>query len=197
VPVRAHQRAARVAHSYLDFQRIFGDWDDLVFADNGDSPNFVALGVKGFFDEGGNSLYVSRLFNYTHPYDPSHDHAWAELPASLSPPLPPLTLRARFPGEAGQMKVALTLKVGRNALVSPGASANLTRVHEYDLVYAGSGSTANLYVVHRDLVRARATTIRAFGFLREPESDLSHAPAVGELRSRRIRERVQVRELGR
>jgi phage tail sheath protein FI len=139
--------------SFLDYQRIYGDWTDLDFVDTGAVPNYLALGVKGFFDEGGSSLYVCRTFNYTDPSNPANDHASAEIvpPASV-PSLPPLTLRARFPGEAGRIAVTLTLQAGRNALVTAGGVPNLTRVHEYDLVYAGSGSPAAgaLYVVRRD-----------------------------------------------
>ena len=69
--------------SFLDFQRIYGDWTDLEFADNnGDSTtNYMALGVKGFFDEGGTSLYVCRTFSFTSartPSDPAPtaDYAW-------------------------------------------------------------------------------------------------------------------------
>jgi len=139
--------------SFLDFQRIYGDWTDLEFTDNGDIANYMALGVKGFFDEGGTSCYVSRTFNFTNPSNPAHDHAWADVPTS-SPSSPQLKLRARFPGTAGQMAVTLTLQVGRNALVistSPPAY-NLTRVHQYDLVYAnpGSPSAGALYVVSQD-----------------------------------------------
>ncbi|MGA2826277.1 MAG: phage tail sheath subtilisin-like domain-containing protein, partial [Streptosporangiaceae bacterium] len=141
--------------SFLDFQRIYGDWTDLEFADTGDSPNYMALGVKGFFDEGGTSLYVCRTFNFSHstPSDPFPDYAWAEVvPPSSPPSVPPLTLRARFPGAAGRMAVTLTLRAGRNALVTSGGTSNLTRVHEYDLVYAGSGSppAGALYTVRRD-----------------------------------------------
>jgi len=137
--------------SFLDYQRIYGDWTDLEFADNGDSPNYMALGVKGFFDEGGTSMYVCRTFNFTlsTPSDPFPDYAWAEvIPPSSLPSLPPLTLRARFPGLAGRMAVTLTLQVGRNALVG----SNLTRAHQYDLVYAGTGSPSGgaLYVVRQD-----------------------------------------------
>jgi len=140
--------------SFLDFQRIYGDWADLEFADNGDSPNYMALGVKGFFDEGGTAMYVCRTFNFTPatPDQPFPDYAWAEVIPPSSPSLPPLTLRARFPGEAGRMAVTLTLQAGRNALVTSGGLTSLTRVHEYDLVYAGSGSPPEgaLYVVRRD-----------------------------------------------
>jgi phage tail sheath protein FI len=138
--------------SFLDYVRIFGDWDDLVFDDNGEFPNYMALGVKGFFDEGGTSLYVVRTFNYTDTSNPQNDHASAEVVTPDSTPsVPPLTLRARFPGAAGRMQVTLALQAGRNALVDMGGTATLTRVHEYDLVYAGSGSgTGRLYVVRLD-----------------------------------------------
>jgi len=152
--------------SFLDFKRIYGDWDDLTFADNGDFPNYVALGVKGFFDEGGNSLYVSRTFNYT-TGTPADDHASAlVVPAVSFPNLPLLTLRARFPGEAGNMQVILTLKAGHNALVSSAGVVNLTRVHEYDLVYAvtGTSSSGSLYVVRRDPVSG-AWTLQGNGGL--------------------------------
>ena len=51
--------------SFLDYQRVYGDWTGLEFKDTGDNPNYMALGVKGFFDEGGTSLYVCRTFNFT------------------------------------------------------------------------------------------------------------------------------------
>jgi phage tail sheath protein FI len=140
--------------SFLDYQRIYGDWTDLNFGDMGDNPNYMALGVKGFFDEGGTSCYVCRTFNFSPatPSDQWPDYASAEVVPAAPPALPPLTLRARFPGEAGRMAVTLTLQAGRDALVTIGGANNLTRVHEYDLVYAGSGSPAAgaVYVVRRD-----------------------------------------------
>jgi phage tail sheath protein FI len=138
--------------SYLDFQRIYGDWSDFEFADQGEIPNYMALGVKGFFDEGGISCYVSRTFNFTDGSNPLSDHASAEVvPPSSLPGLPPLKLIARFPGAAGRMAVTLTLQVGNNALVTPsGGTKTLTRVHEYDLVFAGSGAAGALYSVHLD-----------------------------------------------
>jgi uncharacterized protein len=140
--------------SFLDYQRIYGDWTDLNFADTGDNPNYMALGVKGFFDEGGTSCYVCRTFNFTpaSPSDKWPDYASAEVVPAASSSLPPLTLRARFPGEAGRMAVTLIFQAGRNALVTIGGVNNLTRVHEYDLVYAGSGSPTSgaVYVVRRE-----------------------------------------------
>ncbi len=134
--------------SYLDFARIYGDLIDLEL-DGAEIPNYLALGVKGFFDEGGTSLYVARLFSYTSPSTPSDDHAAAPLPAGAAPSDSPLTIRARFPGLAGQMAVTLTLRAGRNALIGTGATATLGRVHEFDTVYAVGGAASGVYVVRR------------------------------------------------
>ncbi len=144
--------------SFLDFQRIYGDWTDLEFSDTGDMTNYLALGVKGFFDEGGTSCYVCRTFNFTGvptPSEPDYwpDYASAEVTPPGSPPATaPLTLRARFPGLAGQIAVTFTLQVGRNALVTTSDPPALSRVKEYDLVYAtyGSPPQGGLYVVRRD-----------------------------------------------
>lgn len=137
--------------SYLDYVRIYGDSLDLQLGGVA-IPNYLALGVKGFFDEGGSSLYVSRLFSYSSPSGtPTVDHASAAVPATTSPPPGhALTVRARFPGEAGRMLVTFTLICGRNALVGTGPTAALTRVHAFDSVYAVGGGTEGVYVVHRD-----------------------------------------------
>jgi hypothetical protein len=140
--------------SFLDFQRIYGDWTDLQFSDTGDMTNYMALGVKGFFDEGGTSCYVCRTFNFTGVPTPSDATYWPDYASAevTSPGSLPLTLRARFPGLAGQIAVTFTLQVGRNALVTSASPVALSRVREYDLVYAVSGAPAQgaLYVVRRD-----------------------------------------------
>jgi hypothetical protein len=136
--------------SYLDFARIYGDMNDLNIG-GVSTPNYLALGVKGFFDEGGTSLYVSRVFSYDTTVSGTilGDYASAPYPPMTSPPSPPLTVRARFPGEAGRVRVTFTLKAGRNCLLQPGNAATLTRVHEYDTVYAVNAATAGAYVVRR------------------------------------------------
>jgi phage tail sheath protein FI len=138
--------------SYLDFARIYGDMNDLNIGGR-TTPNYLALGVKGFFDEGGTSLYVSRVFSYKLTTPSStilEDHASHPLPVTTSPPGPPLIIRARFPGEAGEMFVTLTLKAGRNCLTGSGQGAALTRVHEFDTVYAVNPTAEGVYVVRRD-----------------------------------------------
>ncbi|GAC1361320.1 MAG: phage tail sheath family protein [Actinomycetota bacterium] len=136
--------------SFADFERIFGDADDL-FLGGSQMPNYLAHAARGFFDEGGRRLYVSRTFRYNPASLPSGrhptaDHAWASVAPGSFPPAKPATLRARFPGMAGNMRVVLTLRVGANALT--GDKSNLTRVHRYDLVYVDGGASG-LHVVDR------------------------------------------------
>ena len=50
--------------SLADFQRIYGDLEDLNFADQGNPQvNFLAHSVRAFFEEGGRRLFVQRVFN--------------------------------------------------------------------------------------------------------------------------------------
>jgi phage tail sheath protein FI len=187
--------------SYADFVRIYGDAADLVFADGVQVPNYLALGAKGFFDEGGSSLYVARTFRHTggkpveahHGFaliaredpenpdptlvaaDKSAPDAAADPDASADPNAPAdesaeatiddpdataehdatavapeIGVRARFPGAAGDLRVILTLRAGTSAL----ANGGLTRVREFDTVWATPTSTSSgagaVYVVRRD-----------------------------------------------
>jgi phage tail sheath protein FI len=137
--------------SYLDFAQIYGDATDLNLGDAGQVPNYLALGAKGFFDEGGSSLYVVRTFAYSDTGDPAGDHASTDI-ANPDDTSQTLSVRARFPGEAGNLRITFTLKAGSNALVETSSGPNLTRVHEFDTVWAISGSPpeGSVQVVRRD-----------------------------------------------
>ena len=149
--------------SYGDFVRIFGDAVDLDFDDNGLVTNHLALGAKGFFDEGGSSLYVSRVFGYSGG-TPRDDHASAALPNASK-----YTAVARFPGEAGRLKVTLTLQVGNNVLIGSGASRSLTRLRPFDCVWipntTAEGSAGKVYVAFHD---PGTDTIQLTGQLANP-----------------------------
>ena len=133
--------------SYLDFVRIYGDPVDLQLGGSTPVTNHLALGVKAFFDEGGSSLYVARVFAYNDPNTPSGDHGRGQVPITT----PKLTFRARFPGQVGNMNVTLTLVVGNNVLVGTAATAVLSRVREFDMVWAvPSSGSAKVQVVRRD-----------------------------------------------
>ncbi|MFJ9561464.1 phage tail sheath family protein [Streptomyces fuscichromogenes] len=133
--------------SYADFTRLYGDAVDLEFEDAGRFPNYLALGVKGFFDEGGSSLYVMRTFARTAAGAPEDDHGLGSVPRDTDAPR--LSLRARFPGQAGNLRVTLTLRSGTNALT---AGRDLTRVREFDTVWATrtASDDKGVFTVRRD-----------------------------------------------
>ncbi len=82
--------------SLADFQRIYGDLEDLTFTDQANpTVNYLAHGVRAFFEEGGRRLFVQRVFNAPRlvGFDiddgiPAHHYATTDtLPATLGPEL--------------------------------------------------------------------------------------------------------------
>lgn len=132
--------------SFADFERIYGGFADLSFS-NGTRPNYLAHAVRVFFEEGGQRLYVMRVFNPSNGTVTDFGIGTDGIPANhysrairrddetADPSPSPFTLVARFPGKAGDMRVRLTLNVGANVLQS-GASPTLSRVRNFDMVLA-------------------------------------------------------------
>lgn len=127
--------------SFSDFERIYGHLDRLEF-DDGPMDNFLAHGVRAFFEEGGRRLYVSRVLS---------DAGTAGWEPDASPA--PFELRARFAGSAGNFTATFTFRLGENILAfepaDPGAvgsppgpgRAVLRGAQEFDTVWAvGAGS---------------------------------------------------------
>jgi phage tail sheath protein FI len=77
-------------------------------------------GARAFFEEGGKRLYVSRVYSATSESPPT-GYSSASLGGS-----PWLTVRARFPGRAGDARVTITLNVGQNVLVDEDPTAGVT-----------------------------------------------------------------------
>ncbi|HMS49121.1 phage tail sheath family protein [Candidatus Neomicrothrix sp.] len=123
--------------SFTDFERIYGGLEDLGVGE----PNYLAHGVKAFFDEGGRRIYVVRVFGG----DVGTGTALIGLPVTKAPPVPsatsPFSLKARFPGTAGQVQVTFSLQVGPNQFFIAGADRSLTRIRSEDTV-AIVGATA-------------------------------------------------------
>lgn len=137
--------APELITSFEDFKRIYGDLDDLAF-DPGDgsaarlSANFLAHGVRAFFEEGGRRLFVTRVFDETKTDGTKLASVYASTNTDLiSPPSPSIALRARFPGAQGNMRVMLTLRASRNVF-NPSAANDLqklSRVRDMDMVFVG------------------------------------------------------------
>lgn len=183
--------------SLADFEAVYGDGEQLEFGGGDIRTNFLWHAVRAFFQEGGQQLYVSRVFT---PQDTNKDgYANATLPASSSSsqaqqstastkttdssatqsstpadsgtaqdqsgkattpppaqstntPAPALTIKARFPGKAGNMPIRFTLRLGQNILSyrpnsgSSSQSGNATpqvnsSLRPYDVVYFKSASS--------------------------------------------------------
>ncbi len=101
--------------SFSEFERIYGGLDQLLFEDFGQrSHNYLAHGVRAYFEEGGRRLYVSRVFEAA----AGDGMATAALGGSG------LQLRARYPGRAGNFTVQLVFRAGDNILRNPRGPLN-------------------------------------------------------------------------
>ena len=133
--------------SYLDFSRIYCGVDQLNFTNSTTGPqdNYMAHAVRAFFDNGGTMLYVTRVYSAVQPSDPNNGKASTAIGS-----LPGVTLRARFPGAAGNMQVTFAVRtspaplgsLGENDVVfiKPGTSLSVS-AGLYDVV-ASNGSFA-------------------------------------------------------
>jgi uncharacterized protein len=131
--------------SFADYSRIYGGLDLLEFeppsgqTDLTEQQNYLAHAVRAFFDNGGSKLYVTRIYESTNPNDEDTGKAFLDIgvPATV-------TLRARFPGAAGNMRAIFALKAGPNIL-SIGNDGNVTLrgVKPTDVVYVQAGATGS------------------------------------------------------
>lgn len=127
--------------SFADFERIYGGLDQLVLVDNGNETvahNYVAHAVRGFFEQGGKRLYVARVYGGTGG-------------RATSTAVTNVTLTARFPGRAGNMRLTLLPRLSDNLLVTePIANApQVRRIQEHDTVIITTTGTPTLYDVVR------------------------------------------------
>lgn len=115
--------------SLVEFERTYGDGNQLEFSDSAEAPNFLWHAVRAFFTEGGKRLYITRVFRpLSGDYEPvSNEFADAAKDGRLyadgharapSSETGRIRIRARFPGAMGNWRVRLTL-IGRpNILAS-------------------------------------------------------------------------------
>jgi phage tail sheath protein FI len=142
--------------SFTDFARIYGGIDRLMFQDTTQEEaqdNYMAHAVRAFFDNGGSKLYVTRIYEPEDTSDPDSGKASFSVGSPLA-----LTLRARFPGEAGEMRIVFAARTSANLLVAadpPGAVPRVNSVRENDVVFIkdvrGGGTVQEgLYDVVKD-----------------------------------------------
>ncbi|MGY1727838.1 phage tail sheath family protein [Geodermatophilus sp. SYSU D01062] len=164
--------------SFLDFERIYGGIDPLHFEDEGLTPNDLAHAVRGFYENGGSRLYVTRAYT---PEARSTGHARRSIGDAVSGGDVPLLIRARHPGAAGNVAVTVGVRAGQNILAEdPGTGQTVLRgAAVFDTVlFVPANGEPELYWVeeHFDLDR-QLDTHR----LRRPGDDPAAAPVVSGL----------------
>lgn len=117
--------------SYQEFQEIYGGMDPLEFSVDGNretQTNFVAQAVRAYFEEGGRRLYVARTFERLQDNDEDGDPVivgpdwsdgiarWSSAENDSAPNVldGDLTMRARYPGAAGNRLLTFTFHMGPN-----------------------------------------------------------------------------------
>ena len=137
-----------------EFERIYGDGGQLEFSDAGQTHNYMWHAARAFFTEGGRRLYVSRTFL---PSSGTNDGiARANVPAAGGATV--LEVRARFPGAAGNIRVRITVRAGRNVLCGTADAPTVVGLKTNDVVWirdfatplASSPRSGNLYLVAWD-----------------------------------------------
>ncbi|HKU75887.1 MAG TPA: phage tail sheath subtilisin-like domain-containing protein [Pyrinomonadaceae bacterium] len=178
---------SEILTSLADFERTYGDRLQLVYSGPPGIPNYLWHAVRSFFEEGGKRLYVARIFRqlvasgeplpYERPTGKITEdkgsnadkdangnffdgHARNLLTKSGSTALDDSVLiRARFPGAYGNMRVRITVQLGKSVLGGTTAgqlTANSLR--DYDTVWiqdivspiSSPLASGNLYVARFD-----------------------------------------------
>ena len=142
-----------VITSIVEFERTYGDREQLEFVPASGSvtmDNYLWHAARAFFEEGGKRLYVARVFRPIGPADAVYKrpdftaagtkdgenyqdgHARDKANAGSAGVI---RVTARFPGEAGNVRVRLVLRTGQNVLGQSGTPPiNTVTVQPWDLV---------------------------------------------------------------
>lgn len=148
--------------SYTEFERAFGGLDQV--GTLSDTTNYLAHAARAFFNNGGQRLYVSRVFSFTMTAGnaPVIDLTknFATLPLANGP-----TWRARWPGLAGnQIQVGVNWRRSKNVLiqtgpataaltgVAPGAAVEIGNLTDPPIADLTPPNAANIKIVMRDPV---------------------------------------------
>src|SRR5262249_33396874 len=121
-----------VVTSLGEFERTYGDRQQLNFSDTGVIDNYLWHAVRAFFEEGGKRLYISRVFRA----NGNDGCAITTLPSAGGANA--VTVKARFPGAAGNMRVRFDLVVGQNVLgTDENDNARVAGLADQDVVWIG------------------------------------------------------------
>jgi phage tail sheath protein FI len=114
-----------------EFKRTYGDGQQLKFGASGSlMHNYLWHAVRAFFEEGGKRLYVVRVFK-PRGGDSTEGRARTKVPASGGASL---EIAARFPGESGNARARITVKLGQSILGGKPGSPTLGALRDKDVV---------------------------------------------------------------
>lgn len=133
-----------------EFERVYGDREQLQFGGGATVlHNYLWHAVRAFFEEGGKRLYINRVFHPLAGDYPPKDflapessfrpgqlwddgHARGSVSAGAEALI---NVRARFPGDAGNMRVRFTVRLGPNILGGSPGTPTLGALHAGDVVW--------------------------------------------------------------
>ena len=166
-----------------EFERTYGDRQKLNFSDAANMDNFVWHAVRSFFEEGGKRCYIARVFRA----NGNDGRATGTIPSGGGTNA--VTVRARFPGKAGNMRVRFDLAVGQNILgTDENNHAKVAGLFDQDLVWMGDTTSpissplggGKLYIAAFD----KATQTWSFKSATTPTGDIQLAglhPDTGDI----------------
>jgi phage tail sheath protein FI len=104
-----------VITSIGEFERTYGDRQQMQFQGSSPTHNYMWHAARAFFENGGTRLYVSRVFTPLATVS-ANNNADGRATDPISGAGATMLVTARFPGDAGNMHVRITLQKGPNIL---------------------------------------------------------------------------------
>ena len=139
--------------SLADFELTYGDGAQLDF-DGTLIDNYMWQAARAFFTEGGNKLYVKRIYANDEPDNQEEDQGGR---ASLDGIGGAIDVSARYPGAFGNFHVRFTLVVGPNVLANTSEGLQVNGLSEFDVVLLSlPGSPATTEI---GIARSRLDTV--------------------------------------
>jgi phage tail sheath protein FI len=158
-----------IVTSLVEFERVYGDRQQLEFAGRDASHNYLWHAARAFFEEGGKRLYVARIFRplvtddagsvetpYTRPggnidddnsgapdthHCDGHARGWLPNEPGQETRDNYVLVRSRFPGAAGNVRARLTLRLSENLLDGIFGSLTVESLRDYDTVWFGDATS--------------------------------------------------------
>jgi len=133
-----------VITSIGEFERTYGDRQQMQFDGSSPTHNYMWHAARAFFENGGTRLYISRVFAPLAIVSGNNNaDGRARFPISGSGAT--MWVSARFPGDAGNMHVRITLQMGPNILgqdIINGQTVPQARgLFDYDIVALQSSAS--------------------------------------------------------